>query len=52
MTVPHHLVSTSGQGALVLVARVPVFVDVVVMLVATVAANDVVVTLSSVTSTG
>ena len=41
MTVPHQLVSASSEGALVLVARVPVTVDVVVMLVATVAGNDV-----------
>ena len=52
MTVPHQLVSTSGKGTLVVVARVPISVDVVVVLVSTVAANDVVVTVSSVTSTG
>ena len=62
MTVPHtkghQLVSVSGQGALILVARVPVAVDVVVKLVVlkvvTLATNDVVVTVtvSSVTSTG
>ena len=42
----------SGEGALVLVTRVPISIDMVVMLVATVAAYDVVVTVSSVTSTG
>ena len=51
MAVPHEVVSASGEGALVVVARVPVSVDIVVMLVARVAANDVVVTVSSVTST-
>ena len=39
MTVPHQLVSTSGEDALVLMARVPVSVDIVVVLVATVAAK-------------
>ena len=53
MTIPlkgHQLVSVSGEGALVLVARLLVSVDRVVMLVvlkvATVAANDVEVTVA------
>ena len=52
MTVPHQLVFACGEGALVVVARVPVSVDVAVVLVSTVASNDVVVTVTSVTSTG
>ena len=40
MRVPHQLVSASGEGAVVVAARVPVSVDLVVVLVAIVATND------------